>query len=201
MNKDMARLKLLLTNARSLAPKIHSLHDTFEEHEIDIALITESWLKDGVTLNNDVIDLEYGSGLKIIYKNRPKKNVGTRSVGGGVSIVFNKARCSLRERKMAGNKFELVAAVGRVGNVKRQVVAFCVYIEPKMKAAEFAQLSELLRSEILKLKVKGDPIVILGGDLNHRDLSDALGDFIDITRQNYDPTPDRIFLEGLMSNC
>ena len=57
-----------------LSPKIDSLHNVFEEHKIDIALITESWLKDGNMLDRDIIDLEHGRDLKIVYKNRPKKN-------------------------------------------------------------------------------------------------------------------------------
>ena len=64
-----------------------------------------------------VLDLQYGTALKILYKNRPRKHAGARVVGGGVSIVYNKSRCSLRERKIVGNNFELVAAVGRVGKV------------------------------------------------------------------------------------
>ena len=93
INSDM--LKLLLTNARSLSPKIESLQNMFSEHKIDVALITESWLKDGTTLDKDVIDLEYGTNLKIIYKNRPKSRAGSRRVGGGVSIIYNKSTCSL----------------------------------------------------------------------------------------------------------
>ena len=60
--------KFLLTNARSLSPKIHSLHTAFLEPELDFALITELWLTYGHVLDNDVIDLEWGTNLKILYK-------------------------------------------------------------------------------------------------------------------------------------
>lgn len=201
MNKDREiPIKLLLTNARSLAPKILSLHDYFEEHDIDIAMITESWLKDGEILDRDVIDLEHGSGLQIIYKNRPKKGASARRVGGGVSIICSRARCCFRERKMTGNKFELVAAIGRVGKVQRQIAIFCVYIEPRTKIAELSELNELLRREILQLKAKGNPIIFLGGDLNHRQLDDAVHDYADIVRQNFDPTRGNACLDVLFSN-
>ena len=199
-NKKEDRIKLLLTNARSLSPKIASLHEIFDAHDIDIALITESWLKDGAMLDRDVIDLELGSGLQIIYKNRPRKGASARRVGGGVSIIFNKARCNLKERKLTGNKFELVAAIGRVGKVQRQVAVFCVYIEPRMKVADLASLNDLLSREILQLKAKGDPIIFLGGDLNHRQLDDAVGDFADMTRQNYDATRGPACLDVLFAN-
>lgn len=112
--KTFENVKFLLTNARSLAPKIKSLQTQFEEHKLDFAMITESWLKDGEILDKYVIDLEYGTNLKIIYKNRPRRTTGARRVGGEVSIVFNKSTCNFRERKIGGNKFEIVAATGRV---------------------------------------------------------------------------------------
>ena len=71
-----------------------------------------------------MVDLEYNTNLKIIYKNRPKKPTLARAVGGGVSILFNKSRCSFKERKISGNGFELVAAVGKVGKMARQVALF-----------------------------------------------------------------------------
>ena len=74
-----------MTNARSLSPKIDSLQNVFTEHEVDVAFITESWLKDGQVVDRDVIDLEYGTDLKIVYKNRTKKATA-RSVGGGFPL-------------------------------------------------------------------------------------------------------------------
>ena len=192
--------KYLLTNARSLSPKIESLHTAFSEHELDFALITESWLKDGQVLDKDVIDLEWGTNLKIIYKNRPKNAAGLRKVGGGVSIVYNKSRCNFRERKIRGNKFELVMAVGRVGTVPRQVAVFCVYIEPRMKVAELASLCDTLSREILMLKAKGDPIIIVGGDMNRKSLDDALADFPDVKQINSAPTRGDACLDLIYSN-
>ena len=69
---------------------------------------------------------------------------------------------------MVGNKFELLAAVGRVGGIDRKVALFCVYIEPKMRVAELKELNDLLNREILQLKSNGDPLIFVGGDLNRR---------------------------------
>ena len=193
--------KLLLTNARSLSPKISSLITCFREHGLDFAMVTESWLKDGEVLDRDVIDLEWGTDLKIIYKNRPKNAAGRRRVGGGVSIIYSKSKCSLKERRVVGNKFELVLAVGRVGKLPRQVAVICVYLEPKIKVAELAELCELLAREILSLKAKGDPLIFLGGDMNRKSLDDALQDFPDIVQQNFDPTRGDACLDILFSNC
>ena len=193
-------LKLLLTNARSLSPKIESLQNNFEAYGLDVALVTESWLKDGKTLDRDIIDLEYGTDLKIVYKNRPRKNATARAVGGGVSIIYSKSRCSLRERKVRGNKFELVVASGRVGSVARTVVFFCLYIEPKMKVAELKQLNELLCNEILLIKAKSDPIIVIGGDLNRKSIDEAIAMFPDIKRANHEPTRGNACLDVMFSN-
>ena len=193
-------MKLLLTNARSLSPKIESLHDYFEEHELDVALITESWLRDSRVLDRDVVDLEHGTDLKIIYRNRAPKRASLRPVGGGVSIVFNKNTCSLRERKIRGNKFELVAAVGRVARVPRKVAFFCLYIEPRMKADDLDSLKALLTDELIRLKAAGDHLLFVGGDLNRRDISDVFLDFPDMRRANHDPTRHGVCLDILYTN-
>ena len=191
--------KLLLTNARSLSPKIESLHNTFEAHMVDVALITESWLKDGSVLDGDVCDLEHGTGLKIIYKNRPKSRASARRVGGGVTIIYDSGKCCFRERKIAGNKFELVAAVGRIGRIERDVAIYCVYIEPRTRVGELRELEDLLSRDILQLKAKGDPLVFVGGDFNRRRLE--LGDFDDIKQVNFLPTRGDACLDVMMTNA
>lgn len=117
-----------------------------------------------------------------------------------MSIIFNKATCNLRERKIVGNKFELVMAVGRVGKISRQFAFICVYIEPRTRVGELKELNELINSQILQLRAKGDPVVCIGGDLNHRSLEDALDDFPDVKRINFDPTRGQACLDVLHSN-
>lgn len=95
INIEYDRFNVLLMNARSLSPKISWLLNSFEAFNLDFALVTESWLKGGEVLDRDVVDLEYGTGLKIFYKNRPKKAASQRRVGGGVSIIFRKSPCKL----------------------------------------------------------------------------------------------------------
>ena len=194
-------INVLITNARSLSPKIESLQNNFETHDLDFALVTESWLNDGETLDKDIIDLEHGTDLKILYKNRPRRTAGVRRVGGGVSIIFNKNRCNLRERKLRGNNYELVAATGRVGKLARQVVIFCVYITPQMRVGDQKDLYEVINAEILSLKSSGDPLIFIGGDLNHRNLDDSVGDFADIRRINFEPTRGTACLDVLYSNA
>ena len=108
------RINFLSTNARSLCPKIKSLITHMEELDVDFSVVTESWLVDGKGLDEDLLDLEAGSNLKVLYKNRPAKLTNRqkrRTAGGGVTIVYDTKRCDFKERKMAGNKYEIVSGV------------------------------------------------------------------------------------------
>ena len=42
---DHSNMKFVLTNARSIMPKLYSLIDYFTELELSFAMITETWLK------------------------------------------------------------------------------------------------------------------------------------------------------------
>ena len=204
LNKNLIHVNVLVTNARSLAPKINSLQTMFEESGLHFAIITESWLNDGEMLNRDVIDLEQGSGLGILYKNRPKRSASNRKVGGGVSIVFDKSRANFRERKIAGNKFEIVAAVGRVQGIAREIVVVSIYLPPKIRVAQLSEINDMLGDLVLQLKASATgegPLFFIGGDLNKRDISSAFEDFNDIERKNFDPTRGNVCLDILYSNA
>ena len=63
----------IVTNARSLAPKMRSAIENFNELDLSLAIITESWLKDGKRLEECVGDLEMGENIRMIHKNRAAK--------------------------------------------------------------------------------------------------------------------------------
>ena len=74
--------------------------DAFDNFALDISIVTESWLADGTRLEEDLNNLEYGTNLSVIYKNRPvRPSSRRRTAGGGVAIVFNRTRWKLKERK------------------------------------------------------------------------------------------------------
>ena len=52
--RNKLNLTVLNTNARSLCPKIGSLVDCFSELKAAIGVVTETWLADGVSLQEDI---------------------------------------------------------------------------------------------------------------------------------------------------
>ena len=96
--------------------------------------------------------------------------------GGGVALAFRAYVCNFKGRKtkkMAS--FEIMCAVGTAGKIKRKLVVFIAYLTPQMSATSLDQFNELLGCEIAEAKVcYGDPIIVLVGDMNGRDLSGAL---------------------------
>ena len=67
---------LLLTNARSLSPKIDSLLDYIDELDITVAVISESWLKPGYRLDQEIDDLRRGENLDVFHHSRKPKKSG-----------------------------------------------------------------------------------------------------------------------------
>ena len=73
MSKKITRLTLINTNARSLKPKLNSLIDCMNETDTHIAIVTESWFRDGPQLEADKEDLILGSGIGLLCMNRPTR--------------------------------------------------------------------------------------------------------------------------------
>ena len=59
---DGTLINIINTNARSLCPKIDSLIDCFEELDVTLGVVTETWLADGDSLDRDIQDLAKGAG-------------------------------------------------------------------------------------------------------------------------------------------
>ena len=77
------RISFLNTNARSLCPKISSLIDNLTQLECQIGVVTETWLSDGKTLDEDLDNLREGTGYSALTLNRPPNQRGV-SHGGGL---------------------------------------------------------------------------------------------------------------------
>ena len=148
-------MKFLLTNARSIAPKINSMTDYFSELQLSFSLITETWLKKEV-LETLTQDLRHEHSLNIIAKNRPLTNEGKSVNGGGVAIIFGLQRIAPKDHRLKKSTQEIVAAVGKIPNVKCKLFIICAYIPPKAKARSYQAAVKIINEAVMNVKKNMD---------------------------------------------
>ena len=71
--------------------KIHSFIDCFDETNATVGIVTETWLTDGETLANDILDLAHGTGIGLICRNRDPNDRGVAH--GGVAVASRLSSC------------------------------------------------------------------------------------------------------------
>ena len=150
-----------------------SLTDMIHELDLAFAAFTETWFSGGLALDVALGDVEQAVGIKFLYKNR---RGSTKKRGGGVCLAFRKSVCNFKTRNIKGSgSHELLCATGSIAGVDRKIAIFTVYIPPALPAAKFNELTNIIASEIAAVKISlKDPMIILCGDMNGRDMADAL---------------------------
>ena len=187
-NKSMTRLVLLNTNARSLCPKINSFLDCCEEMKASISIITETWLSDGQSLDDDLQDLEHGAGIKFLVKNRKP---GVRGVThGGVAIAFKTGAADLKKLDFSNeHDYEVLVAGGTVPGHARKLVVIAAYVPPNYSQARGIGCLDYISDVVMQIKRKyKDPYIVIGGDFNQWDVADALEDYPDVREVCVGPT-------------
>ena len=193
-------MKFLMTNARSLLPKIASLMDCFVELELSFAMISETWLKN---TTSDVLKSEIKNNhkLEIIHKNRPLKPDGSIVTGGGVAIVYDPSKIHLKPYKIKKSNHEIVAAFGKLPNIKRKILIICAYIPPKARASSSRSVLNMIRETIANAKKNSDnPFIVLGGDFNRHKFHNAVDVFLDIEIHELGATCGGAELDRLATN-
>ena len=148
--------------------------DVFEENDISLAILTETWFRSGRELDNELLDLQSAENISLITKNRCSR-------GSGVAVAYRSNQINMKEFKLHNNNFEIVCAVGSSGTTKRKIAVLSIYIPPRQKVATTAKLKECVSDGISKLKTIFDnPLIIIGGDTNNRRLAAILEDHADL---------------------
>ena len=105
------KLTVINTNARSLCPKIESLIDCFEELQVDIAIVTETWYKSGPEFDQGLSKLELGAGLCSLVLNRDP-NPTSGIAHGGVAITYRKNIGLFKQKDFPNpEKYEVLPAI------------------------------------------------------------------------------------------
>ena len=189
---------VLLTNARSLIPKLDSLLEHFRELDLFCAIVTESWLRPGNVLKAELEELDTAEKISVIHKSRKTRK--GRTAGGGVALIFDKNKCDFKEIPIAG-KYEITAAIGNIPGLKRKVAVVGTYIPPSYKAAQNEGVLEKLGEVLSQIKLKyNNPLIISGGDFNTRQHDYAHSYTPDMIQINTAPTRQNELLDVLYCN-
>ena len=149
-----------------------------------LGVVTETWLADGESLDEDIEHLVLGAGLRMIYKNR---RVNTRGFAhGGVCITFKDSACNLKEMKLhnPGN-YEVIAAAGSIKGCPRKIVVVGCYLPPNDPVGRGRGALDFITGVLSEAKRRyDDPILVLAGDFNQWDVGSAVLDFPDLVEAN-----------------
>ena len=111
VNKDqVTTLNIVNTNARTLCPKIESVIDCYEELDVTLDKVTETWLASGELLDQDIRDLAAGAGLDMICLNRDRNGRGIAH--GRVAVISSNNACSLKRLEVPNpENFEVLVTL------------------------------------------------------------------------------------------
>ena len=198
--KKSVSFNFITTNARSLAPKMDSLVDYFSELDLQFAVITESWLKNGEMLKEAVIDLNAGCSLDMLTHNRKAKRSG-RTAGGGVALVYDKKCLKMNELLIRKGRSEIICASAKVPGLSRRLVVIGIYLPPSIRAEKRKKKMGCIRDAIAHAKGEfRDPIKIVTGDTNKMALTEATEDYPDIVIHEVGATRGSSKLDVINSN-
>ena len=199
--KKKNELTIINTNARSLTPKIDSLLDCFSELEVDIAIVTETWLRDGPALTQDLRDLELGADVLTLTKNRdPHPTTGV--CHGGVAIIYKKRIGRFKEIEIDNpEKYEVLVSVGTLIGTSRKLVVVGAYLPPNYSTARGSGCIDFVESLLVDLKQRyRDPFIVVAGDFNQWGIDQAFVEFPDIRETAVGPTRGDRSIDRFFSN-
>lgn len=125
MSVSSNSLKLGLWNARSMTNKTHAITDLIVEHDLDVLVITESWLS-GDSKRDGLILADLRSSLpNYDFTHRPRLS----SKGGGILLLYRStARCTLNNNNDFAS-FELLDVTLNL-TPSSAVRLYCIYRPP-----------------------------------------------------------------------
>ena len=198
---SMTTLRFINSNARSLSPKINSLHDCFVEKELDFSILTETWFQDGRLLAEKVEEYADNFSLGTILRNRTGVANNGRQYGG-VAFLYRKATCQFDVFPLSNPEcHEVLAVAGRVHGIKEKVCCLVCYAPPNLTPTRSTELLEYVSDVVSELKRKfRDSLIIVGGDFNQWPVEDILEDHPDLTESKHGPTRGDLSIDRTFTN-
>ena len=183
-----------------MKPKIDSLLDCIAETEADVAVLTETWLRDA-EVDGLVLDLSEGSGLGLLTLNRAPNENGVSY--GGVAVVWRKsfaafARVNLKNPSL----YEVLVVAGSVKGHRRKVVIIACYLPPGYCRQRGGEALIYIEDAVMEMKRKyADPYIVVAGDFNQWKIGEGLADFVDIKEVPVGMTRGNKAIDRLFTNA
>ena len=169
------------------------------ETDARIAVVTETWLRDGQLLEEKAYDLAEGAGVGILTKNR-KEPAANGVTYGGVAVLWQETHCNFKEVVLRNvGDAEILACAGSLRGHSRTICVLACYLPPNIGRRSSDESLDKITDAVVELKRRfTDPYIIIAGDYNQWKAEDALLDFPDIREADVGPTRkdkqiDRIF--------
>ena len=200
-NKNIVTpINIINTNARSLCPKIESLIDCYEELDVTLGIVTETWLANGASLDKDVQDLARGAGLNMICLNRTTNNRGVAH--GGVAVIANNTACTLMKVDLTNpENFEVLVTMSTLPGYSRKLLTVGCYLPPNYPVPRGKEALEHVENVVRELKRSyKDPFIVVGGDFNQWPVDEVLSNFPDLREVQVGPTRKDRCIDCLFTN-
>ena len=197
--RNYTELTWAVTNARSLWAKTESAYEIFEELDLDLLVVSETWFHSCPALDRLQLNAEQEHGICFIdYCRKPN---GNKNRGGGVSILYKKNKISLKRFNVKSGGTEMVVAKGKINNNTRPVFVIAVYISTRLRAPAVKNFIELISGAINTVKTEAkDPYILIAGDFNLADFSPLLADYPDLALASELPTRRSALLDLVFTN-
>ena len=194
-------LSFINANARSLKPKIKSLHDCFIEEDLDLAFITETCLQDGRELEEARSVLKENYALNLVARNREAAASNGR-LCGGVAIVARLKTTSIKEFTLINpESFEVLAAVAKVTGHKGKIFCLACHAPPNITPARASAMLEYI-SDVISEGKRAFPecSIIVAGDFNQWDAGTLEEEHPDLTEVRHGPSRGELAIDRSFVN-
>ena len=108
---------------------------------------------------------------------------------------------TLKEYELRKNKHEIIAAVGKLPNVKKRIGIISTYIPPRLSALQRKKNIDFIEETIERLKKEyREPLILVGGDFNQTSIVPLLEKFPDVEEVITDATQKGRTLDKILIN-
>ena len=158
------------------------------EMEAEIAVVTETWLRDGRELEDRREIMREEMGLHMIARNRGVLSNGVAY--GGVAVVWREGNLSFKEVVVKNPAhYEVVVAASSIKGHCRKLVVIGCYLPPSYNTTRGEAALEFISDTVTEVKKRfKDPYILLAGDFNQWEVGEAVLDHADIGEVDLGPT-------------